>query len=143
MKIHRFQQYIFEDLVSDLKNKVSNNNSDIKQDLIEIIQKSTDSENKSDFDAKIDSIVKNPNDMNVRGLNNDSDIYEFYLKYRNEIDEILEKSEFFSSLQDFQKDNNLISLYDFVIKATKKAIQKLAGSIKEETESSSTEEPTE
>ena len=41
------------------------------------------------FSSFVESFIKNPEDVKIEGLINDSDIYEFYLKWRNDIDEIL------------------------------------------------------
>jgi hypothetical protein len=70
----------------------------------------------------------------------DADIYEFYLKYRNELDEILATDKFFEKIQDFQKEYNCISLYDFVVKGTLEAVQSLVKSIKEELSSENPEQ---
>ena len=38
-----------------------------------------------------DKFVKSPEDTKIEGFINDSDIYEFYLKFRNDIDELYPK----------------------------------------------------
>ena len=51
---------------------------------------------------------------------NDSDIYEFYLKYRNNVDEVLSDSDFF---EEKPSDLESFSLYDYLIVGTKKAVK--------------------
>jgi pectate lyase len=138
MKISKFYNFVNEDLVSDLSNKLSDENKDIKEDLIKMIQKSVNSDDEKLFIDKVDSIVQNPKESTIEGLIQDADIYEFYLKYRNEIDEILAKNEFFEKLQDFQKENNCISLYDVLVKGTLVATTILVSSIKQEISSPET-----
>jgi pectate lyase len=140
MRISRFNNFINEDLVTDLSVKLSDNNKDIKEDLVKMIQKSVNSDDLGVFTEKLDSIIKDPKESTIEGLMQDADIYEFYLKYRNELDEILATDKFFEKIQDFQKEYNCISLYDFVVKGTLEAVQSLVKSIKEELSSENPEQ---
>lgn len=141
MKIFNFKKFIGqvnEDLVSDISSKISETNKDIKEDLIKMVQKTINSEDQNDFMEKLDSVIRNPKELSIEGLMQDADVYEFYLKYRNELDEILSKSGFFEKLQEFQKENNSISLYDFIVKGTLEAVKVLVEEIKSDI---SNEEP--
>jgi hypothetical protein len=75
----------------------------------------------------IESYIKNPKDIKVRGFINDSDIYEFYLKWRNDIDEILSDLNFFDEVP---TENNSFGLYEYVIKGTEKAFLEVVKMIK-------------
>ena len=66
----------------------------------------------------VSSYVKNPEDVKVDGFINDSDIYEFYLKWRNDIDEILSDINYFDEVP---TENNSFGLYEYVIRGTEKA----------------------
>jgi hypothetical protein len=68
------------------------------------------------------SFLKNPEDVKVDGFINDSDIYEFYLKWRNDIDEILSDINFFDELP---TENNAFGLYEYVIKGTERAFEEV------------------
>ena len=141
MKIFNFKKFIGqinEDLVSDISSKISETNKDIKEDLIKMVQKTINSEDQNDFMEKLDSVIRNPKELSIEGLMQDADVYEFYLKYRNELDEILSKSGFFEKLQEFQKENNSIGLYDFIVKGTLEAVKVLVEEIKSDI---SNEEP--
>jgi hypothetical protein len=72
-----------------------------------------------DFNTFKDNILKNPDDFKIEGLINDSDIWEFYLKWRNEIDEILLDINFFDEVP---SEMNVTGLYDYVITGTEKSI---------------------
>jgi hypothetical protein len=133
MKIFKFEKFIGrvnEDLVSDISSKISEINKDIKEDLVKMVHNTINSEEQNDFMEKLDSVIRNPKELSIEGLMQDADVYEFYLKYRNELDEILSKSGFFEKLQEFQKENNSISLYDFIVKGTLEAVKLLVEEIK-------------
>jgi len=68
----------------------------------------------------IESFIKNPTEVKIEGLINDSDIYDFYLKYRNQIDECLNDINFYDIAP---SENNVIGLYDFTIKGSMIAVQ--------------------
>jgi hypothetical protein len=132
MKIIKFFNFINEDLSGEITTKLSDTNKDIKEDIVTYIQKTINSNDTKVFIEKLDSIIREPEESTIDGLTQDADIYEFYLKYRNDLDEILNQEGFFEDLQDFQKNNNCISLYDFVVKGTKSAIIELLNSIKKD-----------
>jgi hypothetical protein len=80
-----------------------------------------------DFDTFVKSFVQNPEDIKIEGLINDSDIYEFYLKWRNDIDEILNEIKFFDNKP---TEINVFGLYEYVIKGTEAAVKEIVSSIK-------------
>lgn len=80
-----------------------------------------------DINTFIDSFIKNPDDFKIEGLINDSDIYDFYLKYRNQIDEILNSIKFF---QITPEEMNVFGIYDFIIFGTLKSIEEFVKMIK-------------
>jgi hypothetical protein len=140
MKISNYLQFINEDLVSDLSTKISEKNKDIKEDLVKMIQKSINSEDPKLFNDFIESFVRNPEDSQIEGLINDSDVYDFYLKYRNQVDEILSEIKFYENKP---SDIDSFGLYDFIIKGTKKAIEDLVSDIKGEISGKEGEEQSE
>ena len=117
MTIKKFWRYIGE------QNETVDQSSsydDVKQDLSEMVEKSLKSSDKKTKEDFISAYLRDSEKNQIEGLINDSDIYEFYLKYRNNIDEILSKENFFE-----QKPSDLdsFSLYDYLIVGTKKAIK--------------------
>lgn len=120
MKLKRFENFLNENL-SELTNKLSDENRDLKEYLLEMIKKSInlkDTDDTSLLEEKIDSIIKDPEGSTIEGLIQDSDVMDFYRKYRNDIDKILNDDGFFEKIGEFQKESNCISLYDFTIKGT-------------------------
>lgn len=84
---------------------------------------------KSDFKTKKDLATaylrdegKNP----IEGFINDSDIYEFYLKYRDDVDDLLLDLRWFDEVP---TDNNIYSIYDYIILSTKKAFRETLSKI--------------
>ena len=80
-----------------------------------------------EFDSFIKSFIKNSDDIKVEKFINDSDIYEFNLKWRNDIDEILSDINFFDERP---TENNAFGLYEYVIKGTQKAFLEFTKMIK-------------
>ena len=111
--------------------------SDLKEEVSSLIEKSlktSDSQTKEDF---IQAFIKEPEETQIEGLINDSDVYEFYLKYRNEIDEMLSDINFYDEVP---SEIGSFSLYDYIIKGTNKAILEIVHKIQEEGSSSETTE---
>lgn len=93
--------------------------TDQLKELIENTIKSSGGE----YKTFIESFLKNPQDVKIEGLINESDIYDFYLKNRNQVDEILNSVKFY---QVPPEENNVFGLYDFVISGTQKAVEEFA-----------------
>jgi hypothetical protein len=72
-----------------------------------------------EFKSFVDSLIKNPEDIKVEGFINDSDIYEFYLKFRNDIDELLNSVKYFDEVP---SESNTFGLYDYIISGTERAV---------------------
>ena len=75
-----------------------------------------------ELNAFIESFEKNPEDVKVEGFINDSDVYDFYLKFRNDIDEILNNLKFYDEAP---TEVNAFGLYEYVIKGTERAFMEV------------------
>jgi hypothetical protein len=62
----------------------------------------------------------------IEKLISDSDIYDFYLKYRNQIDDCLKEIKFYDKTA---TEINAFGLYEYVIKGTMVAIKEFVSSI--------------
>lgn len=93
---------------------------EIQKDLMGIIDNST---NTDDNDLKLETMRSYIEDMEttIIGLINDSDIFDFYIKHRNQIDVTL------TNIDHFDKSPSDLgvgsSVYDYIIKSTKISIQ--------------------
>jgi hypothetical protein len=81
-----------------------------------------------EFKSFVESFIKNPDDVKIEGLINDSDVYDFYLKYRNQIDEVLNSVKFYGETPESM---NVFGLYDFIIKGTQKAVSEFVKMLNE------------
>ena len=79
-----------------------------------------------EFESFKESFLKDPKETKIEGLINDSDIYDFYLKYRNDIDEMLGDINFYDEVP---SENNVFGLYDYVIQGTMKAVEEFVKKI--------------
>ena len=68
---------------------------EVKTAVKEMIEKTV--ENKGgEFKSFVDKYIESSEDVKIEGLINDSDIFDFYLKYRQYIDPILNNINFFN-----------------------------------------------
>lgn len=114
--IKKYLQFIKEDNGETIS---SSKYKEIKDEIKSMIEKTIENSG-GDFASFVDKFIKEPEDIQIEGLINDSDIYDFYLKFRNDIDELLNDLKFFGSSPG---EINAIGLYDYLIKGTQKAIQ--------------------
>ena len=130
MKLSKYYQFIREaeelqSTAEDLGSGSTEVSADIskytelKDELTEMIKASLNTEDDKTFEDFIDAYNKNPEETQIEGLINDSDIYEFYLKWRNDIDEILNDIKFFD---ESPSESSTFGLYDYLIKGTERAI---------------------
>jgi pectate lyase len=139
--IKRYNEFIRltnESLKDDLLPKLGDKYKDLKGDLIELIEKSLNTSDSKTFEDFIKAYIKNPEDTQIEGLISDADIYEFYLKYRNDVDEILSEIKFYDEKP---SEMGVFGVYDYIIKATKRSVLESVKLI--QTDTSSSEAPTE
>jgi len=96
--------------------------TDLQDDLKEMIEKSLKTSDQKTSEDFIDAYLRDSEKTQIEGLINDSDIYEFYLKYRNNIDGILSEINFYGEKP---SDMDSFGLYDYIIVGTKKAIREV------------------
>jgi hypothetical protein len=114
--IKKYLQFIKEDNSEAIN---SSKYTEIKDEIKSMIEKTIENSG-GEFASFVDKFIKEPEDIQIEGLINDSDIYDFYLKFRNDIDELLNDLKFFGNNP---SDINAIGLYDYLIKGTQKAIE--------------------
>lgn len=100
--------------------------TEVIEEVKSMIEKTIE-ESGGEFRSFVKSFIKNPKDVKVRGFINDADIYEFYLKWRNDIDEILNNLNFFDEVP---TKNNAFGLYEYVIKGTENSFIEIVKMIK-------------
>lgn len=132
--VKKYLQFIKE-AISDGKVD-SSKYAEIKGEIKSMIEKTIENSG-GEFASFVDKFAKEPDEVKIEGLINDSDLYDFYLKFRNDIDEMLNDLKFFGSAP---SEVNALGLYDYLIKGTQKAIEETVKLLSEEKPA---EEPTE
>ncbi len=112
--VKRYYQFITE--AEEVK--TTNEFNELKDELKRLIEKTIESSG-GEFKSFKEKFIKSPEDVKIEGLINDSDIYEFYLKFRNDIDELLNSINFFDEIP---SQSNTFGLYDFIVNGTERAI---------------------
>jgi hypothetical protein len=100
------------------KPQSDNKYTELKEEVKSMIEKTIDKSG-GDFESFKDKFVKSPEDTKIEGFINDSDIYEFYLKFRNDIDELLNSVKYFDEVP---SESNTFGLYDYIISGTERAV---------------------
>lgn len=95
-----------------------NKYTELKEEVKSMIEKTIEKSG-GDFESFKDKFVKSPEDTKIEGFINDSDIYEFYLKFRNDIDELLNNVKYFDEVP---SESNTLGLYDYIISGTERAV---------------------
>jgi len=131
--IKRYLQYIKEENENQLD---SSKYTELKDELKTMIEKTIEKSG-GEFASFVDKFVKEPENVKIEGLINDSDLYDFYLKFRNDIDEILNDIKFFGNAP---SEVNAIGLYDYMIKGTQKSIEEAVKLLSEKSTESNEEE---
>lgn len=95
-----------------------NKYTELKEEVKSMIEKTIEKSG-GEFKSFVDKFIKSPEDVKIEGFINDSDIYEFYLKFRNDIDELLNNVKYFDEVP---SESNTFGLYDYIISGTERAV---------------------
>lgn len=109
--------------------KFSSDFLDIKEGLLKMIEESVNSTDIDVITEFIDAYLEEDGETVIKKLTSDSDIYEFYLKYTESIDEVLNTGNFFDVAP---TNHNVVGLYDYLVFGTKRAIINVINRIKKE-----------
>lgn len=95
---------------------------DLQEELVEIIDNAVNSD---ETNLKIETMNAfiSDSETTIEGLVNDSDLFDFYLKYKNQFDMVLSEIEHFKkSPEDLGVLN---SVYEYIVESTKIGIQEV------------------
>ena len=122
MKLKRYNQYLKEatqDDVEEIKEEPqASKYEEVLEEVKSMINKTIENSG-GEYKTFIETFIKATEDIKIEGLINESDIYDFYLKYRNQIDEVLNDIKFYTIPP---SEENVFGLYDYMIKGTNEAI---------------------
>lgn len=115
------KEYIVESLQDTLGGKLGEKYNALKKGILDLLETSIKNPevlvNVQNF---IDGYTKDTEAQVIEGFVEAGDIFNFYLKYQVEIDELCKDYDYFSKSA---KDLEVFSLYDFVIVGTKYAVK--------------------
>jgi hypothetical protein len=120
-----FSQYynMNENLDDQLKDKLSEKYLSLKRGVLLLIDGSLDENKKKEMvnvQNYLADIEKNGVDnVKINGFIEDSDVQNFYFKYKNDVDMLLKDKGYFTD----KIAPNIYSLYDIMLNGTKKAVQ--------------------
>jgi hypothetical protein len=99
--------------------------SELSDEIKSMIEKTVENMG-GEYDDFKDKLIKNPEDTKIEGLINDSDIYDFYLKYRGYVDEMLNDIKFYDEIP---SEMNVFGLYEYIIIGTMRAVNECVKNI--------------
>lgn len=115
--IKKFHNFITEK--NTYKDQLSDEYKDLKDELLDIIEEGNpDTKNPDVLRTTIEAYLKDKSSVTI--LSNNSDIYNFYLKFTSDIDDILFKDGFYKKSADSM---SITGLYDYVVAGTTAAIE--------------------
>lgn len=110
----KYKEFMFEALQDQLKDKLGEQYVSLKRGILDLLDKSV--ENNTELVAVqnlIHNYIENPEKTTINGFVDDNEIFDFYLKYQADLDELCNEHHFFT------EDHNVFSLYKYVIEGTK------------------------
>ena len=135
MQIRKYSSFLVEKLdFDDIKERLDDSYIDLKSELIEMIEETLKNIKNAeitmtDLEDFINDYISAGKDANmIDKLVEDNDIFNFYLKFQSEIDELLNETKY---MDESPSNNNVFSLYDVVIDGTKQSILDILESIKD------------
>lgn len=94
---------------------------DLKKAILDMVEASISSTDKKLTTDFLNSYIKDEEKTLMIGFVNDSDIYDFYIKYTDIIDQLLIDIDYFDVSP---SQNNILSLYTYIVFSTKKAVKR-------------------
>ena len=131
MEIKKYVQFITEATGSVEDGPTFDDMKDAIRGMIEETLKKSGGTDVKTFASKYvqdnESPSKNSGGTSIEGLINDDQIYDFWLEFENEIDELLNQIGFFN---DSPANINAMGTYKYIIEATKRAILEIVRLLK-------------
>jgi hypothetical protein len=113
MRIKKYKQFLTE-----AADSLDDATFDGMKEDVEKMIKDTIGED-GDIKDFVKKYVEAPERVEIEGLINDDQVHDFWLKYENEIDELLNKVKFFD---ESPNELNAIGTYKYIIVSTKRAV---------------------
>jgi len=104
--------------ISTFEEKITGKYKSLKRGILELIDGTINSSELVNYQNFINKYIEE-SDTVIENFVEDNDVFNFYLKYKGDIDELLVDKEFFDKPA---RDNDIFSLYDYVIVGTREAV---------------------
>lgn len=131
-----FTNYVTEKLdFKDMEQKMGDSYKDLKMGIIDKIKETLESTKEAtltiiDVEDFISDYLSSGKEANmINGIIEDNDIFNFYLKYQSDVDEILNDKGY---MGESPKKHEVFSLYDVIIDGTKHSIIEILKLIQKE-----------
>lgn len=108
----------FDKFINEANENISN---EIVSEIRDMIEKTIESSG-GNFDDFVKKYIETPDENQIYGFINDADVYDFYLKWSDDIDMTLSEVDFFSKSP---MDENINSLYGYVVFGTRSAVSQI------------------
>lgn len=106
---------ILENFQDQFKNKIENEYLSLKRGILELLDKTLGSD-LSKLQNFMNSYIDPESEEILEGLVDDAEIFDFYLKYQSDVDQILLDNDYYDDPPEVE------SLYDYVIDGTFDAV---------------------
>ena len=118
-----FREQLLEKLVDTAGGKVGEEYKSLKMGVLQLVDDTMKGDSELvNAENLMGDYVKGDSGKNLVGMVDNIDIYNFYLKYQSNIDEVCNDLKYFEKAP---VSNNVFSLYDVVIDGTKFAVKEI------------------
>jgi hypothetical protein len=125
----KYKDFMYEKLEDQFKDKLQEKYQSLQRGCLDLLDKSVKQpEELVNVQNFISEYISNPDKGTLVEFVENNDIFNFYLKYQADIDELCNEEKFYD---DNPSKNNVYSLYDFIISGTKLAVLKCMEMLKE------------
>jgi len=126
----KYKKFLHENLEDKFVDKLSEEYSSLKKGILSLLDKSV--ENSDELVNLQNYINKSSEDLDSNiliGFVDDGDIFDFYLLYQSDIDELCNNNNWFSKTP---IEENIFSLYEYIMSGTKFAVKQCLKILKKE-----------
>jgi len=118
-----YKDFLYEKLTDTVSNKIGDEYKSMKMGLLELIDDTMKGDNELvNAQNFINDYITDKSDKSIIGLVDNVDVFNFYLKFQANIDEVCNNNKFFDKTP---SSSNVFSLYDFIITGTKFATKEV------------------
>ena len=127
---NEYSEMVNESLENKLDDKITEPYVSLKRGVIDLLDKSIeDTSELVNVQNFMNDYINEPEPGELQEFVEDSDIFNFYLKYQSDCDDICNDNNWFD---ESPKNKNIFSLYDNVLEGTKFAVVKCMEELEKE-----------